>query len=224
VYLGLGGSLTQVQDESALIDAAASAGVDHLVKLSCEGVESSMENVILDVHRAIEFRLAESGIPSTVIRPSTFIDTIVTIAANFIPHDAWGGNTADGLCTFVDTRDVADVAVSLLRQGPKAHAGRAYTLTGPEALSMARVAELISSAVGRDVHHHQRTEAQSAAFLGGLGLPALRVAVLLGLDQVTREGLMNAVHDDAQSLLGRPTRSATGFIAETAPRLLQVAA
>lgn len=73
-FLGLGGSLTQVQDECALIDAAASARVDHLVRLSCNGVDTATNNVILDVHRAIESHLADAAIPSTLVRPSTFND------------------------------------------------------------------------------------------------------------------------------------------------------
>ena len=42
--------------------------------------------------------------------------------------------------------------------------------------------------------HHPRTESDSEAFLTGLGLPALQVAVLLSLDQFVREGTMNEVH------------------------------
>jgi NAD(P)H dehydrogenase (quinone) len=221
VYVGLGGSMTQIQDESALIDAAASAGVDHLVKLSCEGVDSGMENLILDVHRAIESHLAASGIPSTLIRPSTFIDAIVGISAKFVPQDVWGGNSAEGVCTFVDTRDVAEVAALALQQGPDTHAGHTYTPTGPEALTMSQVAQLISAATGDEVRHHPRTESESESFLNGLGLPTLQVAVLLSLDRFTRERLMSVVHGDTQSLLGKPPRSAQTFINETAATLLQ---
>jgi NAD(P)H dehydrogenase (quinone) len=223
VYVGLGGSMSQVQDESALIDAAAEAGVDYLVKPSCEGVDSSTSNVVLDVHRAVESHLADSGIPSALVRPSTFIDSIVGIASQFVPQDVWGGNSAGGVCTFVDTRDVAEVFAALLQQGPGTHAGRAYTPTGPEAVSMSRVAELISAAVGREVHHHPRTESESESFLTGLGLPALQVAVLLSLDQFVREGTMSEVHADTQSLLGKPARSAGAYIDETAAKLLQSA-
>jgi uncharacterized protein YbjT (DUF2867 family) len=52
VYVGLGGSMTQVQDENALIDAAARAGAEYLVRLSCNGVDTSTKNVILDGHHA----------------------------------------------------------------------------------------------------------------------------------------------------------------------------
>lgn len=224
VYLGLGGSPTQVRDENALVDAAAAAGAGQLVKLSCEGVDSSTQSVILDVHRAVESHLAESGVPSTLLRPSTFIDAVVRIASQFIPQNAWGGDSAGGVCTFVDTRDVAEVAAGVLTQGPDVHAERIDTPTGPRAMSMAEVAEAISGAVGQEVVHHQRSESVNEAFLTGLDLPALQVAVLLSLDRFVREGTMSEVHEDTYDLLGTPARPATTFIDQTAPGLLQSAA
>jgi len=219
VYVGLGGSMTQVQDESALIDAAARAGAEYLVRLSCNGVDTSTKNVILDGHRAVEGHLAGAGIASTLVRPSTFIDAIIRIASQFIPQDVWGGNDGGGTCTFIDTRDVAEFFALLLTQGPEAHAGRVYTLTGPEAVTMSQVAQLVSAATGREVVRHERTEAESESFLNGLGLPALQVAVLLGLDQFVREGTMSEVHDATAALLGKPARTAAAYISENASLL-----
>lgn len=117
----------------------------------------------------------------------------------------------------------SDVAARVLEQGPEEHAGRVYTPTGPEAVSMADVADLISTTLGHVVRHHQRTESESESFLTGLGLPSQRVEVLHSLDRFTREGLMTTVHGDTYSLLGRPARAARAYIAQTAPTLLQPA-
>jgi hypothetical protein len=84
-------------------------------------------------------------------------------------------------------------------------------------------ARLISTAVGREVRHHPRTEPESESFLNGLGLPALQVAVLLGLDQFVREGTMSEVRGDTQAVLGKPARSVAGYISEHAARTLQLA-
>jgi hypothetical protein len=88
---------------------------------------------------------------------------------------------------------------------------------------MPRVAELVSAAAGREIAHHQRTEADSESFLNGLGLPALQAAVLLGLDQFVREGTMSEVHGDTRALLGKPARTAAAYIAENAALLQQPA-
>jgi NAD(P)H dehydrogenase (quinone) len=161
----------------------------------------------------------DAGIATTLIRPSTFIDAIVRIGSMFTPQDAWGGNDGDGVCTLIDTRDVAEVFAAVLQQGPSAHDGQIYTLTGPEAVTMARVAEMTSEAAGRQVHHHSRTESESETFLKSLGLPPLQVAVLLGLDQFFREATMAEIHNDTQAILGRPARQIAAYIAENALQL-----
>ena len=219
VFIGLGTTPTQVDNEVALIDAATAAGVPYLVKVSCEGVETDSANVILGIHRAIEKHLGTAGIPHTVIRPTTFTDAIAAIAAGFIPKDAWGGNTAGGKGAFVDIRDVAEVAAAVLTEGPDAHAGRKYVVSGPEALSMKQVAELFSVALGQVVRFHQRGEDENRAFLYEFGLPEARVNVMLAVDQLTRENLVATVSSDTETILGRAARPASMFISENAPGL-----
>jgi NAD(P)H dehydrogenase (quinone) len=224
LFIGLGTSPTQVDDEVALIDAAVAAGVPYLVEVSVEGAQTDSANVILGIHRAIEKHLDAAGIPHTVIRPTTFLDAITAIASGFIPKDAWGGHTAGGQAAFVDIRDVAEVAAAVLVAGPEAHAGRAYVVSGPEALSMEQVAELFSAALGRAVRFHQRGEDENRAFLSAFGLPAARVDVLLALDQLTRDNLYATVSPDTETILGRPARPARLFISENAPSLLSALA
>jgi uncharacterized protein YbjT (DUF2867 family) len=220
LFIGLGTTPTQVDNEGTLIDAAAAAGVPYIVKVSVAGAETDSANVILGIHRAIEKHLATAGIPHTVIRPTTFTDAIAAIAAGFIPKDAWGGNTAGGKAAFTDIRDVAEVAATVLAEGPGAHAGRKYDVSGPEALSMEQVAELFSAALGRVVRFHQRGEDENRAFLSEFGLPEARVNVLLALDQLTRDNLYATVSPDTGAILGRAARPASEFIGENALRLV----
>jgi uncharacterized protein YbjT (DUF2867 family) len=51
----------------------------------------------------------------------------------------------------VDLGDVAKVAFTLLRDG--GHKGAIITVTGPEALTMAEIADRISQAIGRTVRY-----------------------------------------------------------------------
>jgi uncharacterized protein YbjT (DUF2867 family) len=53
--------------------------------------------------------------------------------------------------SFVDTRDIADVATAALLDS--GHAGRFYTLTGPQALTLAEVARSIGQAAGHQVRY-----------------------------------------------------------------------
>ena len=50
--------------------------------------------------------------------------------------------TGDGLEAFIDVDDIAAVAAATLAN-PDAHAGAAYPLTGPEAISVKEVADVV---------------------------------------------------------------------------------
>jgi NAD(P)H dehydrogenase (quinone) len=224
VFVALGRpSDQQVRSEIVVMDAAASADVELLVDQSVYGLEVarvSDDNIVYHTHRRIEPHLTEITLASTIIRPSSFIDMTLNNAANLIPKGAWGGNVGDGVCTFIDTRDIADAAVTLLKEGPARHSGKVYTLTGPEALSMARVAELISAEVGYEVRFQQRGESENLALLEGLGLSKINIASLRSLDDFTRERSMGEVRDDLPSILEKPARTVAAYIAEYAPQLL----
>src|ERR1700754_1261911 len=99
-FIGIATTPTQIDNETALIAAAVQAGVGHVVKLSCEGVESHATNVILQIHREIEGYLKATGVTWTMIRPATFIDAVLRVGSMFIPKDVWGGHTADGAAAF----------------------------------------------------------------------------------------------------------------------------
>ena len=59
-------------------------------------------------------------------------------------------SSGGGSIAWIDTRDIAAVAVAALR-APAEHDHRAYTLTGPAALSVETVAEELSTRLGRPI-------------------------------------------------------------------------
>jgi uncharacterized protein YbjT (DUF2867 family) len=83
-----------VRDEIALIDAAIGADVGYLVNLSVDGAGST--NTVLQWHTEIDAHLATTGVASTLVRPATFADLIVTVASNIVRSGAWGGHAGAG--------------------------------------------------------------------------------------------------------------------------------
>jgi len=187
LFLSHGTSPTQVQDEIALIDAAAAEGIDHLVKLSVANGNDEQRMIILDWHQAIEKHLATLALPATLLRPVTFTDYLAR-AFSSVASGTWGGAASAGLVSLIDTRDVANVAYVLLNEGTSKHAGKAYRLTGPDAVSMHDIAERLSTLLEVTVEYHERTIAKQNAHLTADGLPPLTVDVLLAVDQSTRDG------------------------------------
>ncbi|MFB9831034.1 NmrA family NAD(P)-binding protein [Actinoallomurus acaciae] len=145
-----------VETQTVFIDAAKAAGIPHIVKLS--GKESGIG---FDAgrfqgtreHEEIERYLEASGPAWTHLRPSQFMN-------RYLPGALTGVDPArrelrlpigDIRLSPVETEDIAKVAVGLLRS--EGHEGKAYDMTGPEALSMKEAVEHISDATGADFRY-----------------------------------------------------------------------
>ena len=62
---------------------------------------------------------------------------------------------AEGKSSFIDVRDIADAAAAALTA--KTFDGKAFNLTGPEALSYAEAADILSSVLGREIAYQPVT-------------------------------------------------------------------
>ncbi len=120
-----------------------------------------------------------------------------------------------GLVAFVDVRDVAEVAATAL-VAPEAHAGQAYTLTGPEPLGFAEAAALLSDVIGRAVRYEAASVPGYVRHLRARGLPAGRIAVQTLLHVGLRLGQAEAVDPTLARLLGRRPRTLRAYFQDHA--------
>jgi len=137
--------------QTSFIAAAAKAGVKHVVKLS--GIMPDVDSPFrfARMHGEIERRLEDSGMAFTHLRAGEFmhayfrqVPSVVANGALFLPME-------DAKIASIDIGDIAGVAASVLTS--PGHEGKIYPITGPEALSMAQVAEKLSSATGRIIRY-----------------------------------------------------------------------
>src|SRR3984893_4300529 len=113
-FLSYGTSDRQVRDEIALIDAALGAEVPYLVNLSVGGAGGTHPANVVQWHTEIDAYLASTGVASTVVRPTTFTDSRLNLAASFVSWRAWGGTAGAGRVALIDSRDVAAVSAVIL--------------------------------------------------------------------------------------------------------------
>jgi len=135
---------------SDFLDLAEAAAVRHVTYLSAYGSDQAPPEVDI---RAVELELmSRQAFTSSVLRPAwvmqNFSDEHLPVVEDTITVP-----TAAGAEAFVDAADIAAVAVETLVD-PDAHAGAAYAPTGPEALPVAEVADIIAGVVGRRVRHN----------------------------------------------------------------------
>jgi NAD(P)H dehydrogenase (quinone) len=213
-FMSYGTSGRQVRDEIALIDSAIGAEVPYLVNLSVGGAGGTHPANVVQWHTEIDAYLASTGVESTVVRPTTFTDTMLKLAANFVRSGAWGGLGGTGRVALIDSRDVAAVFTVILTEGPQRYVGKIYDISGPTAVTMDEVAGYISAALGTRVEYHARTEAQHRALLESAGLPGLLVDVLLGVDDITRDNVYAMPSPTVFDLTGRAPRSVNDWVHE----------
>jgi uncharacterized protein YbjT (DUF2867 family) len=200
------------------IDAARDAGVRRVVALTAMGVER-LDGTAL---RTIERHLEQSGLAWTHLRPNFFMQIFARepLLASIRDAAVLRVPAANAALSFVDVRDVADVAATVLTT--PGHEERAYTLTGPAALTHGDVATLIAGATGRPVRYEPLDDDQARTVLSGAGLAPPRVERLLGFYRLVRAGWCGAVSPAVAAILGRAPARMEGFVHERATAWLPV--
>lgn len=199
-----------IADTSRLItpfvEAATRHGVEHVVLLSVMGVNRALP------HWRIEQDLRASPMGWTFLRPSFFAQNLETAyRADIRDRSEIRVASGRGRTSFVDTRDVAAVAALVLAD-PGAHAGAAYTLTGPEALDYHQVASVLSAELGRAVVYRPQGLLAHRRELLRSGLPPAFVTVQVVINLVARLGLAGHVTDTLGQLLGRPPATLATYV------------
>lgn len=151
VFLASSDHPRQDELEIAMIDACRARGIKRVVKLSAQSAGREPPVSFGRMHARVEGALRASGMAWTILRPVFFMQSLL-----FFAEPIKGGKiiaaTGKGAVAFVDGRDVAAVAATVLAR-PEEHDGRVHTLTGPRALSFAALAELLSKTTGHPVRH-----------------------------------------------------------------------
>lgn len=209
-FLALGSSLQQVELEQRFIDVAAEVGLPHLVKLSAAYASADAVASVLRWHAAIEAHLAASGVPHTLVSPSTFADVLMLAAPSIRKTNRWSGGAPDGRNALIDSADVVDAAVAILTEPAKR--GKRYVLTGPFALTWPEVADRMTQVLGRSIHYDAVSIDERRAQLDTSGLASWRIDLLLGLDAINLSGLYATPTDNVRQLTGHPPRTVEEYI------------
>ncbi|HTZ52844.1 MAG TPA: SDR family oxidoreductase [Spirochaetia bacterium] len=139
--------------QTRFVEAAARAGVRHIVKLSGIMPERDSAFRFARMHGEIEKKIEESGIPFTHLRAGEFFHAYFRQAGNVATRGILPLAMGDARIASIDIGDIAEAAVQVLAAAGSGHDRKVYPLTGPEALSMAEVAQRLSRATGREVRY-----------------------------------------------------------------------
>ncbi|MFH9242558.1 NAD(P)H-binding protein [Streptomyces anulatus] len=191
-------------DDERVAAAAAAAGVRHLVKLSMMAVEEpGADDFITRRQRENEQAVRESGVPWTFVRPRTFMSNTLSWAPGIRSTGVVRALYGDAPVACVDPRDVAAVAVAVLTG--TGHEGRAYAVSGPEAITAREQTAQLSRVLERPLRFEELgVDAARTALLAKYP-PPVAEAFLQSAER-QRAGAKAAVVPTIQDLTGRPAR------------------
>lgn len=195
----------------AVADAAAAAGVRHVIYTSLAGSGDLMSIAL--AHRWTEFRLAAGSFDVTVLRNGLYAEVPVGLAAASAESAAASGVFAaalgSGRISVVAREDLADVAVRVAAEvqrdltagGRSRHAGKTYELEGVATIGGDDIAEVLTTAYGRAIEYQTVSLADTRQALAGSGLEPYQIAHTLSLFANAGAGLLEAKGGDLAALL-----------------------
>lgn len=193
---------------NVFLDTAWRSGVEHVVFISVAGAASNP----LVPHHAVEQHLMAGPASWTILRPGFFAQNLGDAYREDICNDSRIYVPAGSArVAFIDARDIAAVAVIALLN-PAQHASKAYTLTGPQALSFAEVANILTDTPGRPIIY------QPASIIGYIwhlmrrGLPLMQTCIITILHVGLRFGQAKDINPTLKDLLPRKPYTVQDYV------------
>ncbi|MFW6599222.1 NmrA family NAD(P)-binding protein [Propionibacteriaceae bacterium Y2011] len=147
-------SVDRLEQHLDFVDAAAHAGVEHLVYLSFFGASPTATFTLARDHFATEEHIRRhEHIAHTFLRDNFYLDFLPKLAGD---DGVIRGPAGDGRVAAVAQADVAAVAAEVLTR-PAQHRNVTHDLTGPAALTLTEAAAIITERTGRTVRFHDET-------------------------------------------------------------------
>ncbi|WP_255447073.1 SDR family oxidoreductase [Schumannella soli] len=192
-------SADRLAQHFAVIDAAAAAGVEHVVYTSFFGAADDATFTLARDHAATERHLQASGMAHTFLRDDFYLDFFAHLPGD---DGVIRGPAGSGRVAAVAQADVARTAAAILRD-PAAHAGATYDLTGPEALTLDEVAGILSASTGRAIAFHDETLDEAYASRASYGAPDWQVEAWVSTYTAIAAGELDGVTDAVERVTGR---------------------
>jgi NAD(P)H dehydrogenase (quinone) len=192
-----------------VVGAATDAGVERVVYTSFFGAAPDCSFTFGRDHWHTEELIKGSGLRFTMLRDNLYLDFLpLMVGADGVIR----GPAADGRVAAVARDDIADVAAAVLLADGDRHDGRSYDLTGPEALTMAEVAQRLSELAGRTITYHPETLEEAYASRASYGAPDWEVDGWVTTYVAIANGDLEAVGGDVAAVAGHPPMGLDDFL------------
>lgn len=195
-----GDNATRLRQHRNAVAAAARAGVTFIAYTSLTSADRS-PLALGAVHRETEAAIRATGIPYSMLRNNWYVGNeagSIQGAVAGAPVITAAGN---GRVGWVSRADLAEAAAAVLTGS--GHERTVYELSGPPR-TYEEFARAIGEVLGREVPVQHVDLSEYERMMGGFGLPAHLVELLVDAQRAMRQGALDVASADLEQLLGRP--------------------
>jgi NAD(P)H dehydrogenase (quinone) len=197
----------RLEQHVAAVGAAVAAGVRRIVYTSFVGARGDAVFTLVRQHAATEARIAASGVRHTFLRHNMYADFVPFFATPEGDRAVIAAPAGEGRTGFVSRDDLADVATAVLLRDDDELAGRALDVTGPEALTLAEAAEILTEITGRPTEYRDQTVEEAWATRRPSGHPDWEIEGWVTSYLAIAAGELSSVTDVVPRLTGHPART-----------------
>jgi NAD(P)H dehydrogenase (quinone) len=213
-----GGGDRKVQHKAA-IDAAKAAGVKLIAYTSFVKNDQGLPTVgVAFDHRATEKMLQDSGVPYVILGNGLYNSGLVAQGTQAVTRGEIVSNAADGKWAPVARKDCAAVAAAVL--STPGHDNKFYNITGPDLISNADFARLLTEVTGKPVKYVALDDTALIERLKASGAPEQGARFGASFGQQTREGQFAVKTTVVKDLTGREPQSVRQLLEENKAKLL----
>lgn len=212
-------SPTREAEHQTFVQAAADAGVRHIVYLSFAGASPDSTFTLARTHAATEAFIRKSGMQYTFMRDNFYSEMMAELADE---HGIIQGPAENGRVACVSQHDVAAAAARIMQDianGNTLHHNRTYTLTGSESLSLNDIAAQLSAHTGKihQFRHQTLEEAYASRRAEYPDTPDWELDAWVSTYTAIAGGELAAVFPDLATLTGRAPRTFQQVLQENIP-------
>jgi NAD(P)H dehydrogenase (quinone) len=210
----LDGAGTRLRQHKAAVEAAAEAGVEHIIYTSLPQAESSRVSFAPD-HAGTEDTIKTSGVAGhTILRNSWYAENILHALPNALAGGTWYTAAETGGTSYLTRDDLALAAATALASDFDGK--RTFSLYGSKAYTVDQVAELARKATGKPLTVVQVPVDGLVQGMIGAGLPEPVARTFASFDAAAAAGNLEGSPEDFIKLTGRAPVSFEGWFTKTA--------
>ena len=194
----------RLQQHLGAVEAAASAGVQRIVYTSFVGARPDATFTLVRHHYATEQAIADTGVRHTFLRHNMYADFVPFFATVEQGRAVIAAPAGDGRVGFVSRDDLADVGAAVLLLEDDDLDGQALDVTGPEALTLAEAAQVLTEITGVPAEYRNQSVEEAWATRRPSGHPDWEIEGWVTSYLAIAKGELSLVTDVVPAVTGHP--------------------